>query len=116
MSQKKGNKKRPLIYYWILAIVLFAVLRFVANPISSEQEPEEVSYSEFIDMLENNEIKAITEDQYQYTFTIDDKDGNEKVYKTGLWKDDDLTERLLEKNQEEGNIEFGKEIETKMNP
>lgn len=116
MSQKKGNKKRPLIYYWILAIVLFAVLRFVANPISSEQEPEEVSYSEFIDMLENNEIKAITEDQYQYTFTIEDKDGNEKVYKTGLWKDDDLTERLLEKNQEEGNIEFGKEIETKMNP
>lgn len=112
---EKGKSKKPLMYYWILAIILFVVLRFVVSPISSEKEPDEVSYSEFIDMLENDKIKAIKEDQYKYTFTVEEK-GKEKVYKTGLWKDDKLTERLLSKNKAKGKIEFGKEIETKMNP
>ncbi|MDD7306018.1 MAG: ATP-dependent zinc metalloprotease FtsH [Peptoniphilaceae bacterium] len=114
MSQK-GNKKKPLIYYWILAIVLFLVIKYVASPITNEQDPEEVSYSEFIDMLEKDEITAIKQDQYQYTFTVEEK-GKEKVYKTGLWKDDQLTERLLASRKKDGKIEFGKEIETRMNP
>ncbi len=114
MSQK-GKKKKPLIYYWIIAIVLFAIIKYVASPIANEQEPEEVSYSEFIDMLEKDEITSISEDQYQYTFKVEEK-GKEKIYKTGLWKDDQLTERLLEKRKADGKLKFGKEIETRMNP
>ena len=39
-----------------------------------------------------------------------------KTYQTGLWEDTDLTERLLAAKKRNDKLEFGKDIETRMNP
>lgn len=114
MSQKnKGNK--PLIFYWLIALVAFLVLRFVLTPISSEKDPDQVSYSQFVEMIDKGQIRKVTKDQYQYTFTAE-VDGKEVTYKTGLWEDTDITQRLLNAQKENDKLTFEKEIETRMNP
>jgi cell division protease FtsH len=112
---KRNSGKRPLIYYWLIALVAYLVLKFLLSPVTMEAEPEEVSYSQFIEMLDENKIEKISENETQYTFTVKE-DGKEKIYKTGLWKDDKLTERLLDAKKKNGEITFGKEIEKRMSP
>ncbi|MDY3005829.1 ATP-dependent metallopeptidase FtsH/Yme1/Tma family protein [Anaerococcus sp. AGMB00486] len=113
LSNKKGN--RPLVYYWIIAIVAFLVIRYMLNPITMGEKPKEVTYNQFVQMIDNDQVREVTKDDYNYTFTAM-VDGDKKTFTTGLWPDTNLTERLLDKAKNNKNLTFTKEIETKMSP
>ena len=107
--------KRPLLYYWLVAIVIFVVVHFALNPISKDESVKEVSYSQFVDMIDKNQVTEVSKNDQKYTFKA--KVGKEeKVYKTGLWQDTDLTERLLQAKKRNDKLVFSQEIETRMNP
>ena len=112
-SIKKG--KRPLVYYWIIAIVAFLVIQQVLQPIRAEGKPKEITYSQFVSMIDKGQVREVTKDNYNYTFTAV-VDGEKKNFVTGLWPDTDLTERLLEASKKHKNLTFTKEVETKMSP
>lgn len=112
-SMKKG--KRPLVYYWIIAIVAFLVIQQVLQPIRAEGKPKEITYSQFVSMIDKGQVREVTKDNYNYTFTAV-VDGEKKNFVTGLWPDTDLTERLLEASKKHKNLTFTKEVETKMSP
>ena len=111
----KSDSNRPLFYYWIIAIVLFIVIRFALNPIVAQDGAKEVSYSQFVEMIDNNQVTEVARDETKYTFKAK-VDGDEKTYETGLWADTDLTDRLLAAKDRNKDLKFGREIETTMNP
>ena len=111
----KNSSKRPLLYYWIVAIVIFLVVHFALNPITTDEMAKEVSYSQFVDMIDNDQVTEVSKDATKYTFKAK-VDNDEKVYETGLWQDKDLTERLLRAKERNSKLVFSQEIETRMNP
>ena len=112
---KKPRKNRPLLYYWIGAIVIYFIFSYVFSPIAGQDGAKEVSYSQFVEMIENDQITEVNKDNLKYTFKAK-VEGEEKTYQTGLWEDTDLTERLLKAQKRNDKLVFGKEIETRMNP
>ena len=115
MSDKKNKSNRPFLYYWIVAVVLFIVIRYALNPIAAKDGAKEVSYSQFVSMIEKDQVTEVYKDETKYTFKAK-VDGEEKTYETGLWVDTDLTDRLLEAKNRNDKLTFGKKIETTMNP
>lgn len=111
----KNKGKKPLLYYWLVAIVIFLVVHFALNPIATDESVKEVSYSQFVDMIDNDQVTEVSKDDQKYTFKAK-VDNDEKIYETGLWQDTDLTERLLEAKKRNNKLVFKQEIETRMNP
>lgn len=112
---KKPRKNRPLLYYWIGAIIIYFIFSYVFSPIAGQDGAKEVSYSQFVEMIENDQITEVNKDNLKYTFKAK-VEGEEKTFQTGLWEDTDLTERLLKAQKRNDKLVFGKEIETRMNP
>ncbi|WP_306483969.1 ATP-dependent zinc metalloprotease FtsH [Anaerococcus sp.] len=111
----RNPSKKPLLYYWLVAIVLFVVIRFALNPIAQDADVKEVSYSQFVEMIENDQVTEVSKDDQKYTFKAK-VDGDENTYETGLWQDTDLTDRLLKAKERNDKLIFSQEIETRMNP
>jgi len=115
MSDKKNKSNRPLLYYWIIAIILYIVIRFALNPVINQDGAKEVSYSQFVTMIEKDQVTEVFKDETKYTFKAV-VDGKEETYETGLWADTDLTDRLLEAKKNNDKLTFSRKIETTMNP
>ncbi|WP_295883727.1 ATP-dependent zinc metalloprotease FtsH [Anaerococcus sp. DFU013_CI05] len=115
MSDKKNKSNRPLLYYWIIAIILYIVIRFAVNPVINQDAAKEVSYSQFVTMIEKDQVTEVFKDETKYTFKAV-VEGKEQTYETGLWADTDLTDRLLEAKKNNDKLTFSRKIETTMNP
>ena len=103
------NPRKPLIYFYIMILVImFAFNALVAPMLSEQQQIKEVDYGTFMTMTEKGEIGSVQIDENQILFTS--KDGS-KVYKTGVMNDPDLVKRL-----HESGAEFTSKIVTQMSP
>ena len=107
MNEVKKPKK-PLIFYYGIALLFILLFNLIAMPNIMKRKIKEVDYNTFMSMIENSEISKVEIQNNQILFT--DKSG-ENVYKTGLVYDENLTDRLHEKN-----IEFGSEIIEETSP
>ena len=112
MLEKKPSKK-PLIYYLIIAsLMLFLLNAFVFPPLL-EAQVREVGYNEFLELIDAGSVVEVArsdEDQL-ITFIATDENGKERIYKTGLWPDDSLLERL-----ETAGVKFSASIPTQSSP
>lgn len=107
MEEMKPNKK-PIIWYWIIAIVVFLLLNSFLFPKISQKKVEEVGYDIFMEMAEEKQIGSVEIDGNQITFTNKD---DSKYFKTGILDDPQLVERLYK-----SDAEFKKEIATTVSP
>ena len=89
MNEVKRPRK-PLMFYY--AIVLLALILFNAfvMPFLTHPGITEVDYSEFMNMTENKLVSEVMIEDNQILF----KGKNDKLYRTGLMDDPDLTQRL----------------------
>ena len=92
MKEVKSPKK-PLIYYYGIALLVLVLVNFLALPMIAKQQIKEVDYGTFMSMTEKQEIGQVEIQESQILFT--DKAG-ENIYKTGLMNDPDLTQRLYD--------------------
>lgn len=112
MSNNKGPKKpNPILYYYVTVFVIILAAQFLIRPMLREKSVEEVSYSKFLTMLDEGRIKTVVDEPTMYRFQATDAAGTLREYKTGNWKDDELTARLQEKK-----VEFKSEIQSAPNP
>ncbi|MCI7474606.1 MAG: ATP-dependent zinc metalloprotease FtsH [Clostridiales bacterium] len=81
-----------------------------------ERQVIEVPYSQFLTMVDDDQVKevALDEDSRQIVFTAADDAGKLSYYKTGIWPDDG--QRLLNQLREDPDIVFSAEIPTQANP
>ena len=106
MKEVKPPKK-PLMYYYSIALMVLLLFNFIAVPWMAERQVKEVDYGTFMTMTEEKNIKEVEIETNQIVFT--DNDGN--YYKTGRMDDDGLVERL-----HASGAEFASEIVEQMSP
>lgn len=94
--------RRPLIFYYAIAIAILLLVNLFAMPSFMGRQITEVDYGTFISMTESGNIGLVQIQETQILFT--DKE-DEKVYKTGILDDPQLTERLYK-----SGAKFSKEI------
>lgn len=90
MNEVKSPKK-PLIFYYVIALIILMLLNIFVIPQLLKPRVTEIDYGTFISMTENGEIGYVQIQDNQIIFT--DKD-EENIYKTGLMDDPGRTERL----------------------
>ena len=128
MGMKEEGPKRPnkkLLYYYGIILLITILLNALVMPALAERSVTEVTYDTFLDMLDKGEVAGVKRDSDKLSFWTEDVEqalngqlslknlnsANIKIYKTGLWPDDDLTSRL--KN---AGISFSEEIPTQASP
>ena len=101
------SPKKPLIFYYMVAMLLVMLFNFIAMPWLSQYQIQEVDYNTFVSMTEKGEIgrAEIQEADNRILFTSK----NEKnIYKTAMIStDSQLVQRLLDA----GVSTSGEEIE-----
>ena len=107
MKEVKPPKK-PLIYYYGVALVVLLLINFLLVPLVARHAVQEVDYGTFMTMTENKEIGQVEVEDNQIIFT--NKDGS-KIYKTGPMNDPDLTQRLYD-----AGAEFTRDIVEETSP
>ena len=105
MNEVKSPKK-PLIYYYLAAILLVVLFNMLAMPWLAEHQIQEVDYNTFVSMNENKEIGKVEIQQQSNRILFTDKD-EKTIYKTAIVPDDDMVQRLLDA----GISTTGEEIE-----
>ena len=101
------SPKKPLIFYYILAMLLVMLFNFIAMPWLSQYQIQEVDYNTFVSMTEKGEIgrAEIQEADNRILFTSKDE---KTIYKTAMIStDSQLVQRLLDA----GVSTSGEEIE-----
>ena len=108
--------KKPLLFYYALALVALMLLNVFFFPSVLERQVIEVPYSQFLTMVDDHQVTevALDEDNRQIVFIAADETGRTGYYKTGIWPDDG--QRLLNQLREDPDIVFSAEIPTQANP
>ena len=107
MKEVKTPKK-PLIYYYGIVLLVLIVFNLVVSPVLMEHQVEETDYGTFMSMIDAKNIGEVEVEDNQIVFT--DKN-NEKIYKTGLMNDPELTDRLYK-----CGATFAKDIDQQISP
>ncbi len=94
MNEVKKPKK-PLIYYYCIVISLVVLFNALAMPWIMERRIQKVDYGTFIEMTEKGEINQVDIQNQDNSITFTSKDDN-KIYKTAMVDDPELTKRLYE--------------------
>ena len=101
------SPKKPLISYYMVAMLLVMLFNFIAMPWLSQYQIQEVDYNTFVSMTEKGEIgrAEIQEADNRILFTSKDE---KNIYKTAMIStDSQLVQRLLDA----GVSTSGEEIE-----
>ena len=108
MGTKDGGKKpnpndlnsfKGFFYYMIIIVVMTVLLNGLVFPSALKSQVKEVGYNEFLTMVDNGQVTQVEKDDTngEIVFITKDSNGKQQIYKTGLWDDPDLTERLYSK-------------------
>lgn len=108
MGTKDGGKKpnpndlnsfKGFFYYMIIIVVMTVLLNGLVFPSALKSQVKEVGYNEFLTMVDNGQVAQVEKDDTngEIVFITKDSNGKQQIYKTGLWDDPDLTERLYSK-------------------
>ena len=110
MKEKKTPKK-SWIYYYIVTITIVILLNTFVFPFISQREVKEVGYNTFLEDIEKGKISEVAMGDNQIVYLVKDSKGEEKLYKTGIWPDEDLVNRL-----KDAGVKFSAEIPKQASP
>ena len=91
VDDRPNRPKKPMLTYWVIAIIVFLLLNTFVFPNLFRRQVEQTDYSTFLQMIEEKNIGVVSVEDTQITFS--DKNG-EHIYKTGTMNDPDLVNRL----------------------
>lgn len=101
--------KKPLIFYYLIAIVVLVLLNFLLVPNLTGRNIKEVDYGTFLNMVEEKKVATVELDGDSIYFT--DKNTDPNYYETTTFDDPDLVNRL-----DEAGCQFGRVAQEPMNP
>ena len=113
MMQEHKPSKKPLLYYAMVATIIILLLNALVFPLFMGNQVIEVGYSDFLAMVDAGSVTQVARDEQEgtLTFLAEDEKGRERIYQTGIWPDDDLTDRLTDKG-----VVFAQSIPTQASP
>ena len=110
MKEQK-NQKKPILFYYMIAMIVVMILNAYVFPSMSKDKVSEVKYGTFLNQVKSGKVKSVEIQDNQIGFTATDESGKEKIYITGLVNDPDLTNRLID-----AKVEFSKVIPKENSP
>lgn len=111
-KKQKDNNKPSLyiLYYAIIVFTLIIVLNAFVFPLFLQEKIQEVSYSTFLEMVEGKEVKEVVLNTDYILFSAE-KDNTTKTYRTTVFPDNDLVQRL-----KDNDVVFSSYIEPEESP
>lgn len=97
MEMNENKKRRTMITYVIIGIVLLAILNFVVAPMAGRPQVTEVAYTDMTKMVDAGQVKTFNYNvsSGEMTFSTD-QDGQTKYYSTTYWPNDTTILQRLE--------------------
>ena len=110
MNEVKNNSpKRPVIFYYAIALVVLLALNFLLVPWMSERSVKETGYNEFLSQVSAGNVTEVeVQEQNAVIYYKVNVNGREEVCKTGTMNDPELVDRL-----NRANVKFGSVIPQK---
>ena len=102
MKQESKTPKKPLIFYYLIAMLVLLLLNALVFPSLLSPQVKEVSYDQFLSLVEQKEVKQVAIEDDVILFTVKDEAGKDgyAYYQTGRIEDADLVNRLKESGAE----------------
>ena len=108
MQEVKQPNKKPLIFYYLIALVAIMLINSLLVPQIVQRAVKEVDYNTFMQMTYDKQIDEVQVQDNQIVFTAKD---DKTIYKTGLMDDPDRTQRLYD-----SGAKFSSEIVEEASP
>ena len=100
--------KRPLINFWIIALMVLLCINFMLVPYMQKAQIKEENYSAFLNQVEKENVDKVQVDDDKITYTLK---GSDQVYETAKMDDPDLVSRL-----DKAGVTFTGKIDQTMSP
>jgi cell division protease FtsH len=94
--------KKPIMYYYLIALIVIIVLNMVVFPRMMQSDIEQIDYGTFLQMLEDGEIDVV--EIKDNDIFIQEK-GTDTVFVTGTMDDPELVQKLTD-----SDVKFSREI------
>ena len=102
---KQTNPNIGMLYYMLGIMLVTLILNALVFPSMVKNKVVEVGYNEFLSMGDSGRVEMVEKGTDALMFIATDAQGKQQVYKTGLWDDPNITERLYR-----ANVTFGQVI------
>ena len=111
-----NNQRKPLLYYWLIALLIMGVINMVFLPFMTKNTIEQVNYDVFLTQMQNKNISQaeVNEDVIYFYLKDEDKsdktgttifsENTQKVYATVRMDDPQLVERLYNAGASFGEV------------
>ena len=111
----KHRPRRNILVYYAITLLILILLNALLFPQMLQRQVIEVGYNDFLDMIEAGRVEQVAyeEENYQIVFLAKDEEGREEIYKTGIFPDSELINRIEAAPNE---IEYANEIPTQNSP
>ena len=112
MISDSNQNKKPLIFYMAVAVIVIMLLNAFVFPMLLQRQVQEVGYSDFLKMVDSKQVSEVSMDENgeQLIFIAKGKDGQDGIYKTAVFPDNSLRQRL-----EDAGVSFSAQIPTQNN-
>ena len=111
MNEVKNPKvRKPLIYYYMMALLIMLLLNTFLFPALLGRKEVEVDYSTFTTQLAQGNIQQVEVLDQKIEYLLNDEEDN-NIYITGNMGDPKLVDKL-----DAAKVIYGKEIEEPMSP
>lgn len=111
-----NNQRKPLLYYWLIALLIMGVINMFFLPFMTKNTIEQVNYDVFLAQMQNKNISQaeVNEDVIYFYLKDEDKsdkagttifsENTQKVYSTVRMDDPQLVERLYNAGASFGEV------------
>ena len=111
-----NNQRKPLLYYWLIALLIMGVINMFFLPFMTKNTIEQVNYDVFLTQMQNKNISQaeVNEDVIYFYLKDEDKsdktsttifsENTQKVYSTVRMDDPQLVERLYNAGASFGEV------------
>ena len=113
MFDNENPSRKPLIFYVTIAMIIVFLLNAFVIPLMLSRQVQEIGYSDFLKLVDEGRVREVSLDQQndQIIFIAKGDTEEEQIYKTAVFPDEGLRERL-----EQAGVRFSAQIPTQNNP
>ena len=108
--EERKNPKKPLIYYYLIAILMIYLFNAVITPMYFSPKVQEISYGNFLQKVDEGQVSKVEITSNKIAVVAKD-DADKTIYVTGRVEDPELVNRLVK-----SKVEFSQVIPKESSP
>lgn len=94
MKQDVVPPKKPLVFYYLIVAITLLLINALLLPSINRSQVTEVTYDQFLNMLEAGSIQEVQVSEESVVFRAQDEKGKDGIFTTGRMDDPSLVQRL----------------------